>query len=133
MATPAGARLSTGRTRYRSDKVLWEPPKQLVQLGPLLYLHQVRQLPCNRNICIQVAQAKAMNLRAPLSHCWEFVPRQTGWQWTRLKAVLAPGVVNTNPLNRFPFFSRCYDYLKSYYYFHPSQILHACKEHDTGD
>lgn len=67
VVTPAGTRLNTGRTRHHSAKVLQEPPKQLVQLGLLLYLHQVGQLLCDRNICIQVAQAKAMNLCAPLS------------------------------------------------------------------
>lgn len=76
MVTPARARLSTGRTRCHSDKVLREPPKQLVQLGLLLYLHQVRQPLCDRNICIRVAQAKAMNLRAPLSQLLGTCPKE---------------------------------------------------------
>ena len=74
--TPAGTRLSTGRTRYHSAKVLREPPKQLVQLGLLLYLHQVRKLLCDRNICIHVAQAKAMNLHAPLSQLLGTCPKE---------------------------------------------------------
>lgn len=67
VVTPVGKRLSTGRTTYHSAKVLWVPPKELVQLG-LPFLHQIRQLLGDRNICIQVAQAKAMNLHAQLRH-----------------------------------------------------------------
>lgn len=51
--------------------------------------------------------------------------------WQQWK--LAAGVVNTNPLSRFPFSSRYYNYSKFYHCFCPSQILRVSQEHDTGD
>lgn len=51
--------------------------------------------------------------------------------WQQWK--LAAGVVNTNPLSRFPFSSRYYNYSKSYHCFCPSQILRVSQEHDTGN
>jgi len=129
VATPAETGLSTGRTRDPSARVLREPPQQLVQLGLLVYLQQDRQLLSGRNICIQAAQAKAMNLHALLSQ----LPGTCPEEYCLVVGMLAgcagswgcclAGVVKTNPLNGFPFSSKYYSYLKSYHSFCPPQIM----------